>query len=120
MKDPITTTLRKIREYSPCEDGYKKLCKSLGGVRKYGEDTPVKFSQIVESNGLHDALWCLRTICPEHEREVRLYAADCAERVLHVFEKKYPKDKRPTEAIEAARKFANGEITQEELAAARS
>ena len=115
---PITTTLAKIREFSPCEDGYKKLCKNLGGVRKYGKDTPVKFSQIVESNGLDDAVWCLQTICPEYEKEVRLFAADCAESVLHIYEKKYPDDLRPREAIQAARDFAEGKITAAELTSA--
>jgi hypothetical protein len=54
-----------------------------------------------------------------NERTARLFAADCAEHVLPLFEAKYPKDKRPREAIEVARRFANGEATREELAAAR-
>ena len=33
----------------------------------------------------------------------RLFAADCAEHVLHIFESKYPNDDRPRKAIEAAR-----------------
>ena len=40
----------------------------------------------------------------------RLFAADCAEYALHLFEREYPDDKRPREAIEAARRFALGEI----------
>jgi len=34
------------------------------------------------------------------------FAADCAARVLPAFEKKYPKDDRPRNAIQAARKWA--------------
>jgi hypothetical protein len=34
-----------------------------------------------------------------------LWACACAELVLDIFEKKYPKDKRPREAINAARKW---------------
>jgi len=45
-----------------------------------------------------------------NERSARLFAADCAERVLHFFEAKHPNDMRPREAIEAARQFARGEI----------
>lgn len=118
----ITTTLAKIRKHRPCglergsNEGYDLLRKTLG--KNYGDDTPIKFSQIVESNGLEDALWCLRSICPEHEKEVRLFAADCAERVLHLFEDKFPEDKRPREAIQAARYFAEGKITEESRAAA--
>jgi hypothetical protein len=39
-----------------------------------------------------------------------LSAADCAERVLSLFEGKYPEDTRPRKAIEAARAWARGEI----------
>jgi hypothetical protein len=45
------------------------------------------------------------------ERELRLFAADCAEHVLYLFEEKYPDDDRPRKAIQAARDFANGLIT---------
>jgi len=109
----ITTTLNKIRKHSPCEDGWVKLNKFLGS--DYGKDASVKFSQILESNGLDDALWCLRSICPEHEKEVRLFAVDCAERVLPIYEKKYPNDSRVRDCIEATKKYLNDEITLEEL-----
>ena len=55
-----------------------------------------------------------------NERTARLFACDCAERVLPIFEKAYPADKRPRQCIETARKFANGEATQEQLNAARA
>ena len=41
---------------------------------------------------------------------LRLFAADCAERVLPNFEKQYPGDSRPRRAIQAARDFALGKI----------
>ena len=41
----------------------------------------------------------------------RLFAADCAERALPIFETAYPNDTRPREAIEAARQFVRDEIT---------
>ena len=44
------------------------------------------------------------------EYELRMFAADCAEHVLYLFERDYPNDNRPRKAIEAARAFANGEI----------
>lgn len=40
----------------------------------------------------------------------RLFAADCAERVLHIFEERYPTDSRPREAINAARMGITGEV----------
>jgi hypothetical protein len=49
---------------------------------------------------------------------LRLFAADCAERVLPIFERERPNDDRPRKAIEAARQFANGEISAAARAAA--
>jgi hypothetical protein len=40
-----------------------------------------------------------------------LWAADCAERVLPLFEAAHPEDDRPRMAIEGARSWARGEIT---------
>jgi len=51
-------------------------------------------------------------------RAIRLFAADCAEHVLHLWTAKYPGDDRPARAIEAARRFAHGEIDKEQLDAA--
>ena len=45
------------------------------------------------------------------DEDLRLFAADCAEHVLPIFLKVRPNDDRPTKAIEAARQFARGEIT---------
>ena len=44
-------------------------------------------------------------------KSAALYAADCAEHVLYVFENERPDDKRAVQAIEAARKWAGGEIS---------
>ena len=52
------------------------------------------------------------------ERELRLFAADCAERVLHIFELEYPHDDRPRKAIAAARDYADGRIDYAAMAAA--
>lgn len=54
------------------------------------------------------------------DRDLRLFACDCAERVLYLYETQRPSDTRPTEAIAVARRFANGQATQGELAAANA
>jgi len=43
-----------------------------------------------------------------------LWAADCAEHVLHFFEEERPGDDRPRRAIDQARAWARGEITMTE------
>ena len=40
-----------------------------------------------------------------------IWAADCAQHVLHLFEEKQPNDDRPHRAIELVRAWARGEIT---------
>jgi hypothetical protein len=52
------------------------------------------------------------------ERIAYLFAADCAARVLEFFERAYPNDSRPREAIMTARRFARGQATVKELDAA--
>jgi hypothetical protein len=51
-------------------------------------------------------------------RELRLFAADCAERVLPLFEAAVPGDPRPRKAIRVARQFADGEAKRQEVKAA--
>jgi hypothetical protein len=52
------------------------------------------------------------------DKEKRLFACDCAEHTLPIYEKEYPDVKRPRQAIETARRFALGEATSEEMDAA--
>ena len=111
----MKTTLNKIREHSPCEESWKKLLQSLGKTE--ADDTEVTVRYILDLLGVEDAIWVLRAV-DGHDREIRLFACDCAESALHVFENKYPDDNRPRNAIEVARRFANGEATIDELNAA--
>lgn len=46
----------------------------------------------------------------QNQKKLALRAADCAEHVLKFFQEKYPKDKRPQQAIEAARAWTRNEI----------
>ena len=47
-----------------------------------------------------------------------VWAADCAQHVLHLFEERQPNDDRPRRAIELARAWARGEITMSQSRAA--
>lgn len=51
------------------------------------------------------------TLTDEHHRLLALWAADCAEHVLHFFEEAHPGDDRPRRAIEAVRAWTRGELT---------
>ena len=116
----MQTTLRKIRAAGPCgtqlEDGqrvgYLKLRHHLG--KGHGDNTPVDIATILDSNGLDDALWCLRAV-DGHAREMRLYAVWCARRVQSLV-----KDPRSVTALDVAERYANGAASNDELAAARA
>ncbi|MCO6451948.1 MAG: hypothetical protein J5I90_14290 [Caldilineales bacterium] len=51
-------------------------------------------------------------------RLLAIWAADCAEHVLHLFEEMRPNDKQPRQAIEAARAWTRGEMTMTQSRAA--
>jgi len=106
----MKTTLNKIRAHSPCESGWKKLLSNLGKTK--ADDEPISITYILDSNGLDDALWCLRAV-DGYQREMRLYAVDCARSVQHLM-----KDQRSIDAIDVAERHAHGQATDAELNAA--
>ena len=108
----ICTTLNKIRNRYPCEDGWKKLLNHLGKTK--ADDEPLPMVTILDSNGLDDCLWCLRTL-PEYDREWRLFAVWCARQVQHLMT-----DARSIAALDVAERFAHGQAMSEELYAARA
>ena len=50
--------------------------------------------------------------------DLRLFACDCAERVLYLYETAYSADDRPRKAIQIARNYAQGRATAAELRSA--
>ena len=118
----LWTTLNEILQYDPCGqepdddgslEGFLLLKQTLGP--DYGDDTPITLIQILESNGVADAIWALR--CGMDERFARHLACDFAEHGLPIYEAKYPGDNRPCNVIDVSRRFADGNATEEELSA---
>ena len=107
----IFTTLKRIRKHSPCADGWRKLLAHLGKTK--ADDEPVSLLTILESNGLDDAIWCLRAV-KGHEKEMRLYAGWCARQVQHL-----TPDPRSLAALDVAERYAHGQATDDELFEAR-
>ncbi len=116
----LTTSFNALCKAGACEEGYKKLAKALGGVRKYGASVEINLLTILESNGFDDAVWSLRATVQDSDVTKRLIAADFAETVLHIFESKRPGDDRPRKAIQAARDYANGVIKLPAMQEARA
>jgi hypothetical protein len=67
-----------------------------------------------------DRLWTVLRLEVLTARECRELVCDFAEAVLPIWQKKYPANNRPADCIEVARRFARGEATSAELAAARA
>ena len=106
----MKTTLNAIREHQPCADGWTKLLRHLGKTQ--ADNEPVRIITILDSNGLDDALWCLRAVTG-HDREIRLYAVWCARRVQHLMI-----DPRSIAALDVAERYANNLATEHDLDAA--
>ena len=58
------------------------------------------------------------TLTDSDHRLLALWAAACAEHVLHLFESVQPSDPRPRRTIESARAWGRGEVTMSEARAA--
>ena len=98
----LVTTLSAIKAQSPCPSGWRILLTALGP--DYGDDIPLPLARIVKTNGVADALWALHCFSAETMRHVAVtFACDCAERVLPIWERRYPLDQRPHAAIRAGR-----------------
>ena len=107
----IYTTLNKIRACEPCSDGWEKLLNNLGKTK--ADDEPLSMLTILKSNGFDDAVWCLRA-CEGVDKEARLFAVACARRVQHLMT-----DPASIDALDVAERYAHGNATKHELAAAR-
>lgn len=114
---PLTITFRQAHEEGACPGSYRKMARHVGGIRRYGADTPLPIATVLDVLGLEDALWALDVA--GYRRALRLWACDCAERVLSIFERAYPGDRRPREALRVSQLWARGLATEAALAAAR-
>lgn len=122
----FTVTLAALREAGACYGGYNKLVRSIQGKAfsmkdadreayiHLRHDAEIPLLDILKSNGLDDALWVLHCIL-DADRDMRLFAVWCARQVEHLME-----DQRSKDALNVAERFANGEATDEERAAARN
>ncbi|NGM79734.1 hypothetical protein [Burkholderia multivorans] len=120
----FTVTLDALRKAGACYDGYNKLVRSLQGQPfteededrnsyiHFKHDAEIPLLDILKSNGLDDAIWTLRCVSGA-DRDLRLFAVWCARQVEHLME-----DQRSKDALNVAERFANGDASDEELAAA--
>jgi len=110
----FTTTFKLLRGHHACKDRYAVLRESLRGR---GDDEPITMIEILDSNGLDDALWALRAVpdeqTDERDKLARLFACWCVRQIWHLLT-----DERSRTAIEVAERYAVGEATRDALNAA--
>ena len=112
-------------EIIPCERGYH-VCKTqdliwwinarLFEVQCQGDQ--VRQEGHESKNVFRGPCRLVREIECWNERTARLFACDCAERILPIYEKARPGDGRVRDCIATVRRYADGTATERELAAA--
>lgn len=116
----LYTTHNFLKAANACQPGFERFTVRETLIEQgYDDDSILPLALILEVNGLEDALWALRAVPPEQSAErdqiARLFACDCAEQVLPIYEAQHPGEWRPRMAVKAARRFALGEIEVEEM-----
>jgi hypothetical protein len=113
-------TAQDILDFNPCpcytKEKIAELFKSVG-CKKY-----VTVDKLFKANIPHDDFFWL-ILRPEFipERQLHEIAIWCFERIAQpIWEKHYPDDKRPQEAIRVKKLWLNGKASLEELTAARA
>lgn len=98
------TTLNQIRVHSPSTESYAKLLKHLN--KTSADDEPLSLLTVLDSNGLEDAIWCLRTeATPER---IQRFALAVVRRVQHLS----PDAKACNDVTE---RYIAGQATREEI-----
>ena len=107
---PITTTLNRIYSCHPCHSRWSLGMDAAG--KSEPDDEPISYEAILDAVGLDDALWCCQAE-PQHAGLWRRFAVWSARQVQYLMT-----DQRSIAALDVAERHANGDATDQELAAA--
>ncbi len=114
----LTTNI--IMDHNPCgqySDGKTGISKLMNYLNQSSvNDNEFTLIDVLKSNGIKDAVWCLR--CFDY-LDVCLFMADVAESVLDIYEKSNSNSKAPRKLIQDLRDFKTGKITKDELSEIR-
>lgn len=104
-------TSKQLKEWSACTEGFEFF------VKKCGKSIELKkFAEIFAAENQFDWAWWVIKKLLKKEQSVKI-AIFAAEKVIDIFEKKYPEDKRPRQAIEAAKAWLKNPTEENRLAA---
>ena len=109
---PLALTYDEVKALEPCSDSWGRVSKLLGGKTGWNGKRIDAATARAAGCSLDDLVWVASAVArsdADVERRLRLWMADCAARVLHIYEMLETSD-APRNAIIAARAFARGEI----------
>jgi hypothetical protein len=109
-------SLAEIEKLKPCSGTWKKV-KAL----KLGSGKLTAKDAVKAGVAFDDLVWVASAVAksdPETESRLRAWLCDCAAHVLHIFEKERPTDFRVRDCIVTAQRFARGECSEADRAAA--
>jgi len=103
----IYTTYNLAVKHNACERALESWDKHVGGIKKFGADTPIPLTDILEVLGIDDCLWAFRAVQDEEVADTIIlkFLTAVADKWLIHFESKYPQDKRPCKAFKALRDY---------------
>ena len=109
-------TYPQLKALNPCKENSRNVARLLGGAKGWNGKrvSAAKFAKIsTPRRGVHQTLADLTWVCSaiaqddkDVERRLRFWVCDCGIRVLPIYEKVFPGDSRPRQAIIAAKQFA--------------
>lgn len=103
----IYTTYNLAVKHNACERALESWDKHVGGIKKFGVDTQIPLTDILDVLGIDDCLWALRTVQDQEAADIiaTKFLTAIVDRTLIYFESEYPEDKRPCQAIEVLRAY---------------
>jgi hypothetical protein len=101
-----------LQEQQACSSGIKWF------LNQDKTDSIEVLDALIDEDELSDANWLIVRLMDRQQRIK--HAIFAAEQVLHIFENKYPDDKRPRLAIEAAKKVLENDTKENRKAAANA
>ena len=115
----MKVTLDQIERFTPCF-GWDELYKFLGP--DFPKDRKFSVTKIAKTNSVFDTFEILHEIMePEALKKLAVeFSCECAERVLPVFEARFPENDVPRKAISAARAWLADPTEDNRLAAKAS
>jgi hypothetical protein len=118
----IGLTYEELKALKPCANDFAAVVAALGGAEAWNGKSIDAASARAAGVTLEQMVWVASAVArtdPDVKRRLRLWMADCAARVLHIYESTEKSD-APRKAIIAARQFARGGIGAAAWEAARA